>query len=122
MEATGSLKKVEYDLLGRMTACSDYAGMNADGTGASTATMSRTTFLYDAQGLLLKQETLHGVDHAAGAGTTAKSEAIDYVYDGLGRLLDVIRHDGGTTYVRGTTNPDALNLGESASSAADHVT
>ena len=76
-----------YDLWGRLASTSAYATVDAGGEGVLDAAADLTRFTYDAQGLLRQQITLRGAARSLAGAVQAGSEVVDYVYDGMGRLL-----------------------------------
>ncbi|HBK45722.1 MAG TPA: LysM domain protein, partial [Xanthomonadaceae bacterium] len=88
--AESSLTTYGYDAAGRLNRTTAYASVDVEGAGIFDAATAVTTLVYDAQGLLRRQATVPG------AGSSADDQVlrnvVDYAYDGLGRLLSVVRY------------------------------
>ncbi len=81
-----------YDVAGRLAGRTAYARVDASGAGIFDAATEATTYLYDAQGLLRRQDTLRGENRQVVDRTS-------FAYDGLGRLLSTVDASGAmTTY------------------------
>ena len=93
-----TLVELAYDLQGRLHQKTEYAQVDNSGGGVHSDDAAYTRYLYDAQGLLRTQVTLHGSGRSTQAAFhDAGDQVVDYVYDGIGRLLHIVRHGGGTT-------------------------
>jgi YD repeat-containing protein len=84
------LTEFSYDLWGRLSQRNDYAAVDANGAGVFDGAARISRFSYDAQGALRQQLVLHGAGRTADGAAVAGSEQVDYVYDGMGRLLSVV--------------------------------
>lgn len=104
------LAELEYDARGNLSRRIDYAVVNGtSGAGVLNASAQVVRYIHDAQGLLRTQITVRAGDRlAAGAGNQAADSAVDYVYDGMGRLLDVVGRAGSSTFLNGLTDPATL--------------
>ncbi|WP_345305001.1 putative Ig domain-containing protein, partial [Lysobacter hankyongensis] len=92
-----------YDAMGRLQETRAYAQVAqttgsgvAIGDGVLDAATDITRFSYDAQGLLRQQITQRGAGRALGGTPANESEVVDYTYDGMGRLLTVLKRGHGT--------------------------
>ncbi|QNN46213.1 putative Ig domain-containing protein [Thermomonas brevis] len=86
-----------YDAQGRLSQRTDYATVSSSsGAGVLDDATSITRYTYDAQGLLRQQVAVHGVGRTVAGVAPGGSEVVDYVYDGLGRLLSTIRRSSET--------------------------
>ncbi|MGN6151020.1 MAG: RHS repeat domain-containing protein, partial [Lysobacteraceae bacterium] len=105
--ANSELSTFGYDAKGRLSQTVRYAsvGNDVNGSGVFDAATALTTFVYDAQGLLRQQITVRGTTRTAGGTPPATSEVADYVYDGMGRLTDVIRRGYSTPQAPDRSNP-----------------
>ncbi|MDB6162575.1 MAG: Repeat family protein, partial [Xanthomonadaceae bacterium] len=95
-QGSSTLTESSYDLWGRLSLSTSYAAINgATGAGIMDSATAITRFTYDAQGLLLQQITVRSAGRTlVDTGTApAISEVTDYVYDGMGRLLSVLKRD-----------------------------
>lgn len=106
--ASSELTAYSYDAKGRLSQTVKYATVSNDvnGNGVFDASSSLLNFSYDAQGLLRQQITLHGASRTTGGGAPADSEVIDYLYDGMGRLLSVLKRNVSTAPMPDFSNPD----------------
>jgi large repetitive protein len=104
--AKSALSVFQYDIKGRLSQTVMYATVSADanGTGVLDAATGLVSHIYDAQGLLRQKITVHGPGRTIGGAAPTGSEVVDYVYDGMGRLLSVLSRDASTTAM-----PDARN-------------
>lgn len=95
--ANSSLISHAYDAKGRLVRSIEYATVtaNAAGNGVLDAAASITRYVHDAQGLLRQSIVSRGAGRTA-ASALAGSEVTEYVYDGMGRLLSVLRRDAAT--------------------------
>ncbi|WP_210131308.1 putative Ig domain-containing protein [Stenotrophomonas rhizophila] len=96
--AAGSRVDVSYDAWGRLAVRTDYARMDATGTGIVDAAAVTKRYTYDARGQLLATLTLRGPANAQ------VQETETYRYDGLGRLLSEIRRSDATLLSSSTWN------------------
>ncbi|HBZ45914.1 MAG TPA: hypothetical protein DEO93_01030 [Stenotrophomonas sp.] len=102
-KATSRLTEFGYDAWGRLSQHTEYAAVDAAGTGVLDAASAITRFTYDAQGLLRQQISVRGSSRTLQDTAPAGSQQVDYVYDGLGRLLSVVsRIVGGDATDAGT--------------------
>jgi YD repeat-containing protein len=92
-----------YDVQGRLQEKRAYAQVAqtagsgvAVGDGVLDAATEITRFSYDAQGLLRQQITQRGAGRTLGGTPANESEVVDYNYDGMGRLLTVLKRGYGT--------------------------
>ncbi|HEY0506358.1 MAG TPA: putative Ig domain-containing protein, partial [Lysobacter sp.] len=85
--ADSAITELAYDLWGRLSQTVAYAAVDSAGNGILDNAGAVTRFHYDAQGLLRQQVTLRGAGRTLGDAPLAGSEVVDYVYDGMGRLL-----------------------------------
>lgn len=83
-----SLTTYFYDLAGRLQEKREFATVDTSGNGVLDLAGLRTTYAYDAQGLLRTQ-----IVQRDGAHT----QATDYIYDGIGRLLHTVRWNNSTS-------------------------
>lgn len=97
-KANSSLTTYAYDAKGRLQRSIQYATVAAtvNGDGVLDAGATITWYSHDAQGLLRQSVVSRGEGRASN-GALAGSEVTDYVYDGMGRLLGVVRRDAATT-------------------------
>ena len=88
-KASSQLTVYGYDAKGRMSQSEAYATVTADanGTGVLDAATDLVRYTYDAQGLLRQRITVRGAGRTLAAAAPATSEIVDFVYDGMGRLL-----------------------------------
>ncbi len=92
-----------YDAKGRLKTTVEHTEVDGDwrdggeGDGILNSTTRITSFSYSAQGLLLQKVVLHGSGRDVQGGSPATSEVVDYVYDGMGRLLSVLERDAATS-------------------------
>jgi len=93
--ANSSLTTYAYDAKGQLQKRIDYASVNASGTGIPDVAMTITHYSHDAQGLLRQSVVSRGAGRETN-GALAGSEVTDYVYDGMGRLLSVLKRDAAT--------------------------
>lgn len=93
--ANSSLTTYAYDAKGQLQKRIDYASVNASGAGVPDAAMTITHYSHDAQGLLRQSVVSRGAGRETN-GALAGSEVTDYVYDGMGRLLSVLKRDAST--------------------------
>ncbi len=103
--ANSTLTELSYDAKGRLAQQTAYASVDAAGNGVFDAATGITRYSYDAQGLLLQQIEVRGAGRAlTGTSGPDGSEVTDYVYDGLGRLLSILKRDASTvtSYDNGT--------------------
>lgn len=96
-DAKGRLQKsVEYAAVVDASVAYDPATGIGPGSGILDAAATITWYSHDAQGLLRQSVVSRGEGRASN-GALAGSEVTDYVYDGMGRLLGVVRRDAATT-------------------------
>jgi YD repeat-containing protein len=109
--AGSTLAEFSYDARGRLERRVDFASVDAaNGLGVADAAMTVTRYTHDAQGLLRTQTTVRGGDRlAAGAGGTVVDSVVDYVYDGMGRLLDLVQRNGAVAFNQATTDAGTLS-------------
>jgi YD repeat-containing protein len=92
-----TLTESSYDLCGRLSQITAYDVVDGNsGAGWLDSVTSITRFTYDAQGLLRQQIVVHGTGRTLTGTAPATSEVTDYAYDGMGRLLSVLRRDAAT--------------------------
>src|SRR5690606_6397581 len=105
-----TLTELEYDARGSLLRRVYYAKVDAaTGNGVLDDAAQVTRYVYDAQGLLRTQVTVRAGDRlAACSGNQAGDSVVDYVNDGMGALLDVVRIEGTTTFFNTVTDPDSL--------------
>ncbi|WP_207306761.1 LysM peptidoglycan-binding domain-containing protein [Xanthomonas oryzae] len=85
-----SLIEYSYDPNGRLTTTTAYAQVDANSVGVRDQSTLITASTYDGQGQLLRTATVRGT-----ADAPVLSNVVDYVYDGMGRLLSVVQSTGG---------------------------
>lgn len=97
--ANSALTVYNYDVKGRLTQAVSYATVSADanGNGVLDNATAIANHVYDAQGLLRQKITVHGPGRTIAGTPPAGSEVVDYVYDGMGRLLSVLSRDASTS-------------------------
>jgi YD repeat-containing protein len=95
--ANSSLTSYAYDAKGRLERSIEYATVtaNAAGAGVLDTAATITRHVHDAQGLLRQSIVSRGVGRTT-ASALAGSEVTEYVYDGMGRLLSVLKRDAAT--------------------------
>lgn len=84
-KAQSGLIESSYDLKGRLSQTKRYANVDANGAGVEDATAEITQYVYDAQGLLRQKIGLRSSE--TGDGSRDTQQAVNYIYDGMGRLL-----------------------------------
>lgn len=96
-KANSSLTTYAYDAKGRLQRSIAYATVAAtvNGDGVLDAGATITWYSHDAQGLLRQSVVSRGAGRENN-GALAGSEVTDYVYDGMGRLLGVLRRNTAT--------------------------
>ena len=96
--ANSALTVYDYDAKGRLAQAVTYATVSADanGNGLLDAATSIVNRVHDAQGLLRQTITVHGPGRTLAGAPPAGSEVVDYVYDGMGRLLSVLSRNAST--------------------------
>ncbi|HEU0153471.1 MAG TPA: putative Ig domain-containing protein [Arenimonas sp.] len=95
-----TLTEFSYDARGLLQRRVDYASVSSiTGAGVVDAAMAVTRYTHDAQGLLRAQTTVRGTNRLAeNAGNTVLDSVVDYVYDGMGRLLDLVQRSGDVVF------------------------
>ena len=106
--ASSELTAYSYDAKGRLSQTVRYAEVSNDvnGNGIFNAASSLINFSYDAQGLLRQQITMHGTARTIADAAPPGSEVVDYLYDGMGRLLSVLKRNVSTAPMPDFSNPD----------------
>jgi large repetitive protein len=88
-KSNSALTEYTYDAKGRLSQTTAYAAVTANvaGTGVLDASAEIARYTYDAQGLLRQKLTVRGAARTVAGAAPTTSEIVDYVYDGMGRLL-----------------------------------
>ena len=97
-KANSALTVYGYDAKGRVSQTETYATVSADvnGTGVLDAATDLVRYTYDAQGLLRQKITVRGAGRTLAGAAPTVSEIVDYVYDGMGRLLTQLARGAAT--------------------------
>ena len=88
-KSNSALTEYTYDGKGRLSQTTAYAAVTANvaGTGVLDASAEIARYTYDAQGLLRQRLTVRGAARTVAGAAPTTSEIVDYIYDGMGRLL-----------------------------------
>ena len=100
--ANSSVVAYSYDALGRMARSIEYARTTNAGAGDPSDADAITFYTYDIHGLLRQSIVSHGAGRTE-TSVDARSLVTDYVYDGMGRLLSVLKRGAGVA----ATSPSA---------------
>ena len=94
-KASSQLTEYSYDVKGRLQQSIAYATVNASGVGVLDISTVITSYGYDAQNLLLQQISVRGSGRTTTYTSTPPtgSEVTSYAYDGMGRLLSILKRD-----------------------------
>ncbi|GAA4797439.1 putative Ig domain-containing protein [Lysobacter hankyongensis] len=98
-KSNSALTVYGYDAKGRVSQTETYATVSADvnGTGVLDAATDLVRYTYDAQGLLRQKIAVRGSGRTLAGAAPTTSEIVDYVYDGMGRLLSQLSRAAATT-------------------------
>jgi YD repeat-containing protein len=89
--ANSMLVELGYDLGGRLAQRTSYAAVDSTGQGVLDDAAELVRYSYNAQGLLLHQITVRGgARTVSGQEPAVSSQRVDYVYDGMDRVLSAI--------------------------------
>ncbi|MGH8049868.1 MAG: hypothetical protein ACREPB_04325, partial [Arenimonas sp.] len=118
-KASSQLTEFTYDAKGRLQQSASFAAVNAAGVGVADTANTITRYVYDTQGLLLQKVTVRGATRSTDTAVAipAGSEAVDYVYDGMGRLLGTLSR--ASEFTGWGTNPTNAQMVSYLSTAAN---
>ena len=94
-----------YDALGRMARSIEYARTTSTGDGDPSDADAITFYTYDIHGLLRQSISSLGANRNE-TTIDARSLVTDYVYDGMGRLLSVLKRGAGVAATSPSTIAD----------------
>ncbi len=98
-KSNSALTEYTYDAKGRLSQTTAYATVTANvaGTGVLDVGTEIARYTYDAQGMLRQKLTVHGTARTVTGAAPTTSEIVDYIYDGMGRLLSQLSRGANIT-------------------------